>query len=130
MIHHAIFGSIGRFVGLLLEQHEGRLPFWLSPEQVAVLPVSEAYAAYAAEVSVRFEEAGLRAVSLDGAETLARRIVTAREMEVPVIAVVGAREAENGSVTLRERDGGRQSLALPEAAERLSQRRHSFACGD
>ena len=71
MIHHAIFGSIGRFVGLLLEQHEGRLPLWLSPEQVAVLPVSAGQAAYAAEVSEVFEEAGLRAVTLDGAETLA-----------------------------------------------------------
>lgn len=79
MIHHAVFGSIGRFVAILLEHHGGALPFWLSPEQVAVAPISRNQADYAGEVVRAFEDAGLRTVTYDEAETLSRRIVSVRE---------------------------------------------------
>ena len=79
MMHHAVFGSLGRFIAILLEHHGGALPFWLSPEQVAIAPISPEQADYAAEVMDMFEASGLRAVSYSGAETLSRRIVAAHE---------------------------------------------------
>ena len=123
MIHHAVFGSIGRFVAILLEHHGGALPFWLSPEQVAVAPISRNQADYAGEVVRAFEDAGLRTVTYDEAETLSRRIVSAREYEVPVMAIVGQREKEERKITLRERDGKQSVLALTDAIAALSMRR-------
>jgi threonyl-tRNA synthetase len=123
MIHHAVFGSIGRFVAILLEHHGGALPFWLSPEQVAVAPISRNQADYAGEVVRAFEDAGLRTVTYDEAETLSRRIVSAREYEVPVMAIVGQREKEERKITLRERDGKQSVLALTDAIASLSMRR-------
>jgi threonyl-tRNA synthetase len=123
MIHHAVFGSLGRFIAILLEHHGGALPFWLSPEQVAVAPIAQEQADYAAEVMDMFEEFGLRAVSYSGAETLSRRIVAAHEAEVPVMAILGRREKESRTVTLRERDGAQSTLSWAEAATALSSRR-------
>jgi threonyl-tRNA synthetase len=124
MMHHAVFGSLGRFVAILLEQHGGALPFWLSPDQVAVAAISPDQADYASEVFDVFEEAGLRAVRYDGAETLSRRILSAHENKVPVMAIVGRREQENRSVTLRERDGAQSVVSLSDAAEMLSKRKN------
>jgi threonyl-tRNA synthetase len=123
MIHHAVFGSLGRFIAILLEHHGGALPFWLSPEQVAVAPIAQEQADYAAEVMDMFEEFGLRAVSYSGAETLSRRIVAAHEAEVPVMAILGRREKESRTVTLRERDGAQSTLSWADAATALSSRR-------
>jgi len=75
MIHHAIFGSLGRMIAILLEHHGGVLPFWLSPDQVAVAPISKDQAGYGADVLAAFEDAGIRAVAYDGADTLSRRIL-------------------------------------------------------
>jgi threonyl-tRNA synthetase len=123
MMHHAVFGSLGRFIAILLEHHGGALPFWLSPEQVAVAPIAQEQADYAAEVMDMFEEFGLRAVSYSGAETLSRRIVAAHEAEVPVMAILGRREKESRTVTLRERDGAQSTLSWADAATALSSRR-------
>ena len=122
MIHHAVFGSIGRFIAMLLEHHGGALPFWLSPDQVAVLPIAEAQHEYARDVQDALDRAGLRTVRHDGNDTLSRRIVAARAMAVPVMAIVGGREAEEGTVSLRERDGAQASLPLAEAVQLLSAR--------
>ena len=122
MIHHAVFGSLGRMIAILLEHCEGALPFWLSPDQVAVLPVSQVHGGYAAEVTAAFEDAGIRATCYDGADTLSRRIVSVHGMAVPVMAVVGGRETKERSVTLRERDGSQASLPLAEAAAMLRKR--------
>ncbi|MGO4714871.1 threonine--tRNA ligase [Bradyrhizobium sp. 2TAF24] len=122
MIHHAIFGSLGRMIAILLEHHGGVLPFWLSPDQVAVAPISQDHAGYAADVVAAFENAGLRAIAYDGADTLSRRIVEARDMAVPVMAIIGAREMKNGRVTLRERDGAQADVPLAEAVARLKER--------
>jgi threonyl-tRNA synthetase len=129
MMHHAVFGSLGRFIAILLEQHGGTLPFWLSPDQVAIAPISHDQADYAVEVLEAFEAAELRAVLYDGAETLSRRIVSAHEARVPVVAVVGRREQENRSVTLRERDGVSSVMALSDAVAMLSMRKHPPAPG-
>jgi len=73
-------------------------------------------------VLAAFEDAGIRAVAYDGAETLSRRIVAARDMAVPVLAIVGGREMRDGRVTLRERDGSQADVPLPEAMSRLRAR--------
>jgi threonyl-tRNA synthetase len=123
MIHHAVFGSLGRFIAILLEYYGGALPFWLAPEQVAVAPISRDQANYAAEVVRAFDCAGVRSVCYDGAETLSRRIVAAHEAAVPVMAIVGRREQENRQVTLRERNGAQSCVSLADAVATLSARR-------
>jgi threonyl-tRNA synthetase len=123
MIHHAVFGSIGRAIALLLEHYGGALPFWLAPDQVAVAPVSRELAGYAGEVMACLDRAGLRPVLYDRRETLARRIVAAHEAQVPIVALLGRREAETRSVTLRERDGSQSIIPLGQAGETLAARR-------
>jgi threonyl-tRNA synthetase len=122
MIHHAVFGSIGRFIAMLLEHHAGALPFWLSPDQVAVAPVSHDHSDYATKVLDVLEAEGVRGVLLASAETLSRRIVAAHEASVPVVAVVGQREAEQGTVSVRERTGTVSVLPLHDAVMALRQR--------
>jgi threonyl-tRNA synthetase len=129
MIHHAIFGSLGRMIAILLEHHGGVLPFWLSPDQVAVAPISKDQAGYGADVVAAFEDAGIRAVAYDGADTLSRRIVAAHDMAVPVMAIVGGREMRDGRVSLRERDGSQADVPLAEAVSRLQARARSGALG-
>jgi threonyl-tRNA synthetase len=122
MIHHAIFGSLGRMIAILLEHYRGVLPFWLSPDQVAIAPISQDQAGYGADVLATFEDVGIRAVAYDGADTLSRRIVAAHDMAVPVMAIVGGREMRDGRVSLRERDGSQADVALAEAVSRLQAR--------
>jgi len=121
MIHHAVFGSLGRLVAVLLEHHGGRLPFWLSSEQVAVMPIGAGQAAYASEVADAFLDAGLRAVLLEDG-SLPRRIVEAGERAIPAVAVVGGREAASRCVSMRERDGSQSVLPLGDAVSRLASR--------
>jgi threonyl-tRNA synthetase len=122
ILHHAVLGSIGRMIAILLEHHGGALPFWLSPEQVGVTPIAREQAGYAGEIRAAFEDAGLRVVVYDAAETLSRRIVAAHDAQVPVIAILGRREQAEGKVTLRERDGSQATLPLAEAAAALANR--------
>ncbi|PDT72647.1 threonine--tRNA ligase [Bradyrhizobium sp. C9] len=122
MIHHAVFGSIGRVIAMLLEHHAGALPFWLSPDQVAVAPISRDHSDYAARVLDALEAHGIRGVLFDGADTLSRRIVAAHEASIPVVAVVGQREAQQATVSLRERAGAVSVLPLDDAVRALRQR--------
>jgi threonyl-tRNA synthetase len=122
MIHHAVFGSLGRLIAILLEQHGAALPFWLAPEQVTVAPIARDHAAYAAKVQAELGKAGLRAVQYDAAETLSRRIVAAHEAGVPVMAILGRREHESQAATLRERDGTQSTLPLQDAVALLAGR--------
>lgn len=109
MLHRALYGSLERFLGIVLEQHGAWLPAWIAPEQVAVLPVSPAQDEVARARARALREAGAR-VSIDAREeSLARRIAEARERGVPFVAVVGAREAEAGSVALRAQGLGGDS---------------------
>jgi hypothetical protein len=121
MIHHAIFGSLGRMIAILLEHHGGVLPFWLSPDQVAVAPISKDQAGYGADVLAAFEDAGIRAVAYDGADTLSRRIVAAHDMAVPVGDRGPARdEGRPGKPTRARRLTGRRSAGrggVPPAGE-------------
>jgi threonyl-tRNA synthetase len=120
MIHHAVLGSLERFIGMLLEHHGGVLPLWLAPDQVTVAPVGEMGERYAPRVQAAFEDAGLRTALDIRPERLARKVVDARADGVPYLAVVGRHESETETVTLRARDGAQVRLGLAEAAGRLA----------
>jgi threonyl-tRNA synthetase len=105
MIHRAIFGSFERFVGVLVEHYAGAFPTWLAPVQARVLPISEKHIEYARTVHARLRAARLRAELDDRNEKLGYRIRDAQVRKVPYMLVVGAREAENGTVSLRHRTG-------------------------
>ncbi len=105
MIHRAIFGSFERFVGVLVEHYAGAFPTWLAPIQARVLPISEKHIDYARAVHGRLRAARIRAELDDRNEKLGYRIRDAQVRKVPYMLVVGAREAENGTVSLRHRTG-------------------------
>lgn len=111
MLHRAMVGSLERFLGILLEHHAGRLPEWLCPEQLRVVPVHAEQREYAEEVVLRLRQQGLRAGLDASSETLARRVAQAHALHVPVLWVVGAREARERSVS--ERGPNREQRALP-----------------
>lgn len=103
MIHAAIMGSIERFMSILIEHFAGAFPLWLSPVQVAVLPVSEKVDEYARKVEAELVKAGVR-VELDNrSESLGNRIRYQASLKTPIICVVGEKEAESGQVSIRER---------------------------
>jgi len=118
MLHRAMVGSLERFLGILLEHHEGRLPAWLAPEQVRVLPVHPEQRPYAEEVVARLREHGLRAVLGGSNDSLGRRIAEAHGLRVPLSWVVGAREMGEHSVSERGPDQERRTLPLLDAIER------------
>jgi len=105
MIHRAIFGSFERFVGVLVEHYAGAFPTWLAPVQARVLPISEKHIDYARTVHGRLRAARIRAELDDRNEKLGYRIRDAQVRKVPYMLVVGGREAENGTVSLRHRTG-------------------------
>ena len=104
MIHRAPFGSIERFTAVLLEHTAGHLPLWLSPDQVKVLPISEKFADYAKKVCELLKNSEIRASIDDRNETLGKRIRDISLLRVPLIAIVGEKEAADGTVSIR-RDG-------------------------
>jgi threonyl-tRNA synthetase len=104
MIHRAPFGSLERFTGLLIEHFEGKFPTWLSPEQVRVLPISEKFLEAAEAVTTQLAEAGVR-VSLDSSsDKVGAKIRNARMERIPYMLVLGAKEVEEGTVSVRHRD--------------------------
>jgi threonyl-tRNA synthetase len=104
-IHRAIFGSFERFIGILIEHFAGAFPTWLAPVQARVLPVSEKHAAYGRAVSERLRAAGVRVELDDRNEKLGYRIREAQVQKVPYMLVVGEREAQGGTASLRRRTG-------------------------
>ncbi|NPT44625.1 threonine--tRNA ligase [Paraburkholderia sp. 1N] len=119
MIHHVVLGSMERFIAMLLEHHEGWLPVWLAPEQVVVATISDANAVYAQEVMQALEEAGIRALLDSGPERLEKKIVDAREKQVPILVAVGSRDERDRTISIRLRDGQQSTLALAEGVEHL-----------
>jgi threonyl-tRNA synthetase len=126
MIHRAPLGSMERFMGILIEHFAGAFPLWLAPEQVRVLPISDKVADYAHRVLARLTEKGFRA-SLDGrAEKIGAKIRDAQLEKIPAMLVVGVKEAENETVSFRERSGGDLgAVLLAEALARLESERDS-----
>jgi threonyl-tRNA synthetase len=113
MIHRAIYGTLERFIGLLIEHFAGAFPVWLAPEQVRVLPISDHQTDVAREVTATLKTGGLRAVLDASNETLSYRIRHAELMKVPYVAVVGQREADSGTVAVRVRGAGNKQEVMP-----------------
>jgi threonyl-tRNA synthetase len=113
VIHRAPFGSMERFIGVLIEHFAGAFPLWLSPEQVRVLPISDKSNVYAAEVLAALKAAGLRATMDDSDERVQGKIKKAAEERLPYMAVVGPRDAETRSVSVRVRGVQKDSGAMP-----------------
>jgi threonyl-tRNA synthetase len=105
VIHRVIFGSYERFIGILIEHYAGAFPTWLAPVQARVLPVSEKHAEYARTVHTKLRAARLRAELDDRNEKLGYRIREAQLKKVPYMLVVGERESQNATVSLRHRTG-------------------------
>ena len=102
MIHRAPFGSMERFVAVLLEHTAGRLPLWLIPEQAVVLPISEKFNDYAYEVVKQLDAQGVRAVVDDRNEKIGKKIRDNELKKIPYLLIVGEKEAENGEVSVRK----------------------------
>ena len=121
MLHRAILGSFERFLGILIEQHAGRFPLWLAPVQVVVASIVDDAAPFAREAAAALQKAGL-SVSLDlRNEKINRKIVDHIDQRVPVLAVVGRREAEERSLVLRRLPGrDQETVPLAEAVARLA----------
>ena len=122
MIHRAPFGSMERFIGVLIEHFAGAFPCWLAPEQVRVLPISEKSADYANEVLGMLRDKGIRATIDHGADRIQAKVKVAADMKVPYLAVVGPRDAESRQVSIRafgvERNLG--EIGLDDFVEELS----------
>ena len=116
MLHRAIFGSMERFIGILIEEHAGRLPMWLAPVQVVVATITNDSDDYARKVGEALSAAGIR-YELDlGSDKIGYKVRQHSLAKVPLIVAVGAREAELGTVSVRRLGEQRQeSLALDEA---------------
>ena len=110
MLHRALFGSIERFLGILIEHHAGKLPLWLSPEQVVVAPIVSEFDDYAEEVVSLLRKAGIYAKSDLRNEKINYKVREHSVTKIPVIAVVGAKERENRTVTLRRLGSDKQEI--------------------
>ena len=106
MIHRVAFGSIERFIGILIEHFAGAFPTWLSPEQVRVLPISDKYLDYAQQVNAKLNDEGVRSSVDSRAEKIGYKIRDARLQKVPYMLIVGAKEAEEKLVSVRSRFAG------------------------
>lgn len=122
MIHRAPFGSMERFMGILIEHFAGAFPLWLAPEQVRVLPISDKFSDYADQVLQALQAVGLRASVDHRAEKIGAKIRDAQLEKTPVMLVVGAKETENQTVSYRDRvDGDRGAMPLADAVRELDQ---------
>lgn len=106
MIHRVVFGSIERFIGILIEHFAGAFPTWLAPVQVRVLPISDKYMDYAASVKAKLDNAGIRAEVDTRSEKIGYKIREAQTSKIPYMLVVGQKEQEEGNVSVRSRAAG------------------------
>lgn len=121
MIHRAPFGSMERFVAVLIEHTAGKFPLWLTPEQVAILPISEKFNDYAGEVKKFLDAQGVRASVDDRNEKIGRKIRDNELKRVPYMVIVGEKEAAEGLVSMRKQGGGEQStMTKEEFAQRIN----------
>ncbi len=129
MLHRALFGSLERFTGILLEHYAGWLPFWLAPLQVVVAPISEQTEAYALEVADRLNRVGLTVESDLRNEKIGYKVREHSLAKVPLLIVVGQREMQDGQVTLRWLHGGhQQTLSLEQALIELAEQNRFPSC--
>lgn len=120
MIHCAIMGSIERYMAVLLEHSEGALPLWLSPVQVAVLPINDKLAEYSGEIVASLKAAGIRTELYDENETIGKKIREAETQKIPYLLIVGEKEAKENTVALRKRKKGDEGpIKIPDLIRRL-----------
>ncbi len=132
MIHRAIFGSLERFFGIMTENYAGDFPFWLAPEQIRLLPVTDEVLGYAEELQNQLKAAGIRASIDRSGDRLGKLIRTGEQMKIPVLAVIGAKEAEQGAASLRSRRDGDLGVITKEllvtTAQSANQERLASLC--
>ena len=120
LIHRVAFGSIERFIGILIEHYAGKFPVWLSPVQAKILPISDKFMDYADDLYKKLFDAGIRVAIDDRAEKIGYKIREAQLEKVPYMIIVGEKEANEGNVSVRSRDGGELgSLSVEEFVEKL-----------
>jgi len=105
MLHRAILGSFERFIGILIEHHEGRFPLWLSPEQAVIMNITDKQSDFVKNVENRLKKSGIRIVSDLRNEKIGFKIREHTLQRIPYLLVVGDREVENDSVAVRTREG-------------------------
>jgi threonyl-tRNA synthetase len=121
MIHRAPFGSLERFVAVLIEHCGGNFPLWLTPDQIAVLPISEKYAEYAEKVFNRLEEKDIRGYIDHRDEKIGRKIRDAEMKKIPFMAIVGEKEQNEGKISIRKHgEGDKGSVSVEEFYEMFS----------
>ena len=121
MIHRAPFGSLERFTAVLIEHTAGHFPLWLTPDQVAILPISEKYNEYAQQLSRYFDSVGVRSKIDDRNEKIGRKIRDNEMKRIPYMLVVGEKEQAEGTVAVRKQGGGDQGvMSKEEFAERIN----------
>ena len=121
MIHRAIFGSLERFYGIMTENYAGDFPFWLAPEQIRLLPVTDDVQPYAEQLLDQLKTAGIRATIDRSGDRLGKIIRTGEQMKIPVLAVIGAKEAEQNAVSLRSRRDGDLGVTSVDALLKAAQ---------
>ena len=121
MIHRAPFGSLERFTAVLIEHTAGHFPLWLTPDQVAILPISEKFNDYAQKVRQYFDKQGVRALVDDRNEKIGRKIRDNELKRVPYMLIVGEKESAEGLVSMRKQGGGEQAtMSMEEFAQRIN----------
>lgn len=127
MIHRAPFGSLERLIGILIEEYAGDFPLWLAPEQIRLLPVSQEQLPFAKEVADKMRLVGIRVHADTSNERLGKLIRNAEKEKIPIMAVVGAKEVETNSLSIRTRHGGDLGvIPVTEVIERIQRANLNF----
>ena len=115
VLHRAILGSLDRFMAYIIEETKGKFPTWLAPVQVKVLPVSEKTLDYAREVAAQLDDAGIRVEVDESNEKIGYKIRQARQLDrAPYMLILGAKEAEAGNISVRNRAGDTVEMSVEE----------------
>ncbi|WP_336712955.1 threonine--tRNA ligase [Arthrobacter sp. USHLN218] len=121
MIHRALFGSVERFMGVLIEHYAGAFPAWLAPVQVVAVPVADAFNDYVSDVVAKLRAKGIRAEADLGTDRFPKKIRTASKEKIPFVLIAGGEDAEAGAVSFRFRDGSQDNgIPVDEAVERIA----------
>ena len=108
MLHRALFGSLERFIGILIENYAGKFPFWISPLQTVVIPISEDFEEYACKVSKKIKETGMSSIVDLKNHNLNYKIREHSLAKVPILLICGKKEVDSNSVTIRRLDSNKQ----------------------
>lgn len=119
MLHRAIVGSPERFLMIMLEHFGGALPTWISPVQIKIIPITDNQLEYAKKIESELKDNNIRVEIDDKSETMQNKIRTATGEKIPYLIIVGGREADNNTISVRQRDG--QDLGAMQLADFMSQ---------